>query len=102
MPAWKTNSRYELMSKLPPSDSREVALQYTRYIVGYYECEGIDSLSIHHRFAKNMILWLEHIGHKIVYWGGIGHSTFFMEGALADRFDIIIHTYKITPAQVLE
>lgn len=188
---------YELIAKLPPSDSRELALQYARFIVGYYEREGQDSLSLDHRFAKNTILWLEHTGHKMVYWGGIGHTanssliqnsdsagsylrkylgagyvsialtfhhgsesepipfpspdfaeailsqpeletyyldlrtdqpesvrawlnsqtkvrvigpyydpekdaTFFMEGALADWFDIIIHTHKITPAQILE
>lgn len=99
---------YQLIAKLPRNDGHELALQYARFILGFYEYEGFESLDLDHRMAKNMIWWHENTGDKVVYWGGIAHnydlekdSTFHIVGPLAKWFDIIIHFREITSARNL-
>ncbi|WP_028776046.1 erythromycin esterase family protein [Shimazuella kribbensis] len=66
---------YILICNLPTYNGYELAIQYARFILEFYEHQGIDNLSIDQRFAKNIILWHKHTGNKIVYWGGIGHTA---------------------------
>ncbi|RAL21983.1 erythromycin esterase family protein [Thermoflavimicrobium daqui] len=64
---------YELVSDLPSCDNHSIAVQYARFIWGFYEQIDLDKLDLDQRFARNMILWHKHTGHKIVYWGGVAH-----------------------------
>ncbi|MFF3926423.1 erythromycin esterase family protein [Paenibacillus lactis] len=66
---------YQLIAKLPRNDGHELALQYARFILGFYEYEGFESLDLDHRMAKNMIWWHENTGDKVMYWGGIAHTA---------------------------
>ncbi|EHB66634.1 Erythromycin esterase [Paenibacillus lactis 154] len=66
---------YQLIAKLPRNDGHELALQYARFILGFYEYEGFESLDLDHRMANNMIWWHENTGDKVVYWGGIAHTA---------------------------
>lgn len=66
---------YTLISSLPTYNGYELSIQYARFILEFYEHQGVDNLSIDQRFAKNIILWHKHTDSKIVYWGGIGHTA---------------------------
>ncbi|MCH5583522.1 erythromycin esterase family protein [Shimazuella sp. AN120528] len=64
---------YEFVADLPGGENHSIALQYARFIWGFYEQIDLDKLDLDQRFARNMILWHKHTGHKMVYWGGIAH-----------------------------
>lgn len=66
---------YALVSDLPNGKNHSIALQYARFIWGFYEQIDLDERYIDQRFASNLILWHRHTGHKIVYWGGSAHVT---------------------------
>lgn len=66
---------YQLIAKLPRNDGHELALQHSRFILGFYECGGFESLDLDHRMANNMIWWQENTSDKVVYWGGIAHTA---------------------------
>lgn len=84
---WYTNQRdklpfinraqlaYRLIAGLPTHDGHELALQHARFIVGFYEYQGFESLDLDHRMANSMIWWHENTGDKIMYWGGIAHTA---------------------------
>lgn len=66
---------YQLIADLPSHEGHELALQHARFIVGFFEYQGIENLNLDHRIANNMIWWHENTGDKIVYWGGIAHTA---------------------------
>ncbi|GKU78946.1 erythromycin esterase family protein [Paenibacillus sp. L3-i20] len=66
---------YELVSSLPIQEGYDLVLQYARFILCFYEQQTCDKLNLDQKFYKSMILWHEHTGNQIVYWGGIGHTA---------------------------
>ncbi|MBW7454031.1 erythromycin esterase family protein [Paenibacillus sepulcri] len=68
---------YQLVADLPTQAGHALALQHARFIVGFYEYQGLVSLDLDldQRIAKSVIWWHEHTGDKVVYWGGIAHTA---------------------------
>lgn len=67
---------YDLVDGLPARDGHALARQHARAVVSFYEYHALGSLAYaEQRMAENVILWHDHTGHKIVYWGGMAHTA---------------------------